>query len=106
MENLEERFRALELDDEIQKLQQELRLPSNQTSHQSNSSYNPQIKEKRTYFYALLGIQQDASIQEIKYAYRNLVKKIHPDLFCHNPQLQQKAQEVLMKINKVYDELF
>lgn len=106
MENLEDKFRSLELDDEIQKLKQERQNPSHQTSSQNNFRSRQQIHEKRTRLYAILGLKNDASHQEIKQAYRNFVKKFHPDLFCHNPQLQQKAQEVLMKINKIYEELF
>ncbi|MDP8965516.1 MAG: DnaJ domain-containing protein, partial [Cyanobacteriota bacterium] len=78
----------------------------NDTTSQSNPESALQLKEKRSRFYAFLGLKDDASMKEVKQAYRNLVKKFHPDLFYHNPQLQQKAQEVLMEINEAYDELF
>jgi DnaJ-domain-containing protein 1 len=112
MEDSEHKFRALELDDEIQKLKQKLQnhnpsseTANNQTKSKSNQKYSTQINEKRIRFYAILGLKPDASIKEVKLAYRSLVKKCHPDLFCHNPQLQQKAQEVMMKINEAYTEL-
>lgn len=111
MENLEDKFRSLEIDAELQKLKQELRNSNPQTrekqstSPSSNNSSPLTNEEKRIRFYAILGLSPNASIPEVKQAYRNLVKKCHPDLFFHNPILQQKAQEILTKINKVYDEI-
>ena len=111
MENLEDKFRSLEIDAELQKLKQERRtsnrsMAENPTTPQSPSHSPPQSnEEKRTRFYAILGLPPNASSSEVKQAYRNLVKKCHPDLFFHNPQLQQKAKEILTKINKAYDEL-
>ena len=112
MEDSEDKFRALELDDEIQKLKQKMRNPNfrtetdnNHTKSKSNQESSTRINERRMRFYAILGLKPDASIKEVKLAYKNLVKKCHPDLFCHNPQLQQKAQEILMKINEAYAEL-
>jgi DnaJ-domain-containing protein 1 len=110
MENMEDKFRALEIEDELQKLKQELRSPTSQTSKTPTTSQSdrctPPINEKKiARFYAILGLKPDASTQEVKQAYRALVKRCHPDLFFHNPQLRQKAQEVLTKINEVYEEL-
>ena len=119
MENLEAKFLSLEIDAELQKLKQELQNPNNknggtQTTFQtnkeqnytkntsSNSKYN---EEKKVRFYAILGLPSDASMQEVKQAYKKLVKRCHPDLFFDNPPLQQKAQEILTKINQAYDEL-
>ncbi|HEY9905404.1 MAG TPA: DnaJ domain-containing protein, partial [Candidatus Sericytochromatia bacterium] len=111
MENLEDKFLSLELDDEIENLKQKLRnlgsqAGENDTTSKSNQESILQLNEKRIRFYAILGLKDDASMKEVKQAYRNLVKKFHPDLFYHNSQLQQKAQEVLMEINEAYDELF
>jgi DnaJ-domain-containing protein 1 len=118
MENLEDKFRFLEIDEELQKLKQELGNPSSpsgkaHTTSQSNREYTPPRNseynqptndEKRTRFYAILGLKPDASMKEVKQAYKNLVKRCHPDLFFDNPQLQQKAHEVLIKINEAYEE--
>ncbi len=111
MENLEDKFRYLEIDAELQELKQKIWNSQHQTGEkqstsQSSNSFNPLTdEEKRIRFYAILGLSPNASIAEVKQAYRNLVKKCHPDLFFHNPILQQKAQEILTKINKAYDEL-
>jgi DnaJ-domain-containing protein 1 len=117
MDNIEDKFRSLEIEAELQKLKQKLGNSANQentSTSQSNRTYtSPQNsrsdsvmnEEKRIRFYAILGLQPDASFQEVKQAYKQLVKRCHPDLFFHNPQLRQKAQEVLTKINQAYNEL-
>ena len=54
--------------------------------------------------YEVLGIKPGASQDEIKSAYRKLVKQYHPDQFRDNP-LQELAQEKLAKINEAYNML-
>ena len=48
--------------------------------------------------YSVLGISPDASEEEIKSAYRNLVKQYHPDT---NPQ-EEHAEEKMNQINAAY----
>lgn len=114
MEDLEGKFRSLEIDAEIQKLKQKLRNPNSQNggtnttskSHQEQTSAkNTSHEERKARFYAILGLPADASKQEVKQAYKKLVKRCHPDLFFDNPLLRQKAQEILTKINQAYEEL-
>lgn len=54
--------------------------------------------------YEVLGIKEGASQEEIKSAYRKLVKKYHPDQYGDNP-LKELAQEKLAGINAAYDTL-
>ncbi|MGG7177523.1 J domain-containing protein [Clostridium paraputrificum] len=54
--------------------------------------------------YEVLGIKPGASQDEIKSAYRKLVKQYHPDQFRDNP-LQELAQEKLAEVNAAYKEL-
>lgn len=54
--------------------------------------------------YEILGVKQGASQEEIKSAYRKLVKQYHPDQYGNNP-LKDLAQEKLAEINKAYDML-
>ncbi len=50
----------------------------------------------------ILGIKHDAGAEEIKQAYRDLVKIWHPDRFPGDIRLQGKAQEQLKKIISAY----
>ena len=54
--------------------------------------------------YEVLGIREGASEDEIKKAYRELVKKYHPDQYRDNP-LSKLAEEKLREVNEAYDHL-
>ena len=53
-------------------------------------------------YYEILGVNRDASIQEIKKAYKKLAKKWHPDL---NRDNQKVAEEKMKEINVAYSTL-
>ncbi len=52
--------------------------------------------------YRLLEVEPGASPEEVKRAYRDLVKVWHPDRFADDPRLQSRAQEKLKQINFAY----
>ena len=54
--------------------------------------------------YEVLGLKPGASQEEIKKAYRNLIKQYHPDQYGDNP-LKNLAEEKMREINKAYDML-
>jgi curved DNA-binding protein CbpA len=54
--------------------------------------------------YEVLEVKEGASKDEIKSAYRELVKKYHPDQYGNNP-LRDLAEEKLREINEAYDYL-
>lgn len=54
--------------------------------------------------YEVLGVHNHATQDEIKTAYKELVKKYHPDKYQNNP-LADLAQEKLQEINEAYDSI-
>lgn len=52
--------------------------------------------------YEILGVSENASEAEIKKAYKDLVKKYHPDKYQNNP-LADLAEEKLQEVNEAYD---
>lgn len=54
--------------------------------------------------YTVLGVSPNASDDEIKSAYRELVKKYHPDNYANSP-LADLASEKMKEINAAYDQI-
>ena len=54
-------------------------------------------------YYANLELPYGAGFDEIKSAYKRLLKKYHPDKFYGNPQKLEIAQEVVKKLNIAYN---
>ncbi|MEG1560048.1 MAG: DnaJ domain-containing protein [Clostridia bacterium] len=52
--------------------------------------------------YKVLGVSENASQEEIRRSYLELVKKYHPDRYTDNP-LKDLANEKLKEINEAYD---
>lgn len=52
--------------------------------------------------YSVLGVSANASDEEIKKAYRELVKKYHPDSYVNNP-LADLAEAKMKEVNEAYD---
>lgn len=56
--------------------------------------------------YKILEIDQKASIQDIKKAYRRMAKKYHPDKVQHlGPEHQRGAEEKFRKVQEAYEQL-
>ena len=55
--------------------------------------------------YSVLGVSPSATDEEIKSAYRALVKKYHPDRYADNPDLAEVAKEKMQEVNAAYDEI-
>lgn len=54
--------------------------------------------------YEVLEINEGASQEEVKKAYREMVKKYHPDQYQNNP-LSELAEDKLREVNEAYDYL-
>ncbi len=55
--------------------------------------------------FEILEIQPNATVEDIKKAYRDLANVWHPDRFSHSIRLKKKAEEKLKEINIAYQEL-
>ncbi len=54
--------------------------------------------------YKVLGVNRDATDDEIKKAYRELAKKYHPDNYAGNP-LSDLVEEKMKEINEAYEQI-
>lgn len=54
--------------------------------------------------YSILGVNANASDDEIKRAYRELARKYHPDNYQDNP-LADLAEEKMKEVNEAYEEI-
>jgi curved DNA-binding protein CbpA len=53
--------------------------------------------------YRTLDLEPEATLDDLKCSYRELVKVWHPDRFAHDPALERKSQEKLKQINLAYE---
>lgn len=76
---------------------------------QSNDSTSKETKKAKTrneLDFSILGVEQNATQQEIKKAYRTLVKIHHPDNFAQHSEYQQKlASDKFIEIQNAYERL-
>lgn len=55
--------------------------------------------------FEILGVSRGASDEEVKNAYRALVKKYHPDNYDKDNPLKDLANEKMQEINRAYDQI-
>ena len=65
------------------------------------SSGDAQVAE----WYKTLNLSPGADLAEVKSAYRQLMRKYHPDMHAGNPQKQKAATELSMKVTTAYNAL-
>ena len=56
-------------------------------------------------YYAILGTEETASIEEIRKAYLKLARKLHPDRFPNDPEKRQEAQGAFGRITRAHEVL-
>ncbi len=98
------KYLSQEIEEELEQLKAQMR-NSHNSQNSTNAKYTPPVSDKNQVFYKILEIKPGASQDEIKQAYKHLVKKWHPDLFFKNPKLQLQAQEKFKEINEAYKKL-
>ena len=57
----------------------------------------------RTEALHILGLEDDATADDIKIAYRETVQILHPDKFAGNEKLQSRATEQFKRLQEAYD---
>ncbi|HOJ49253.1 MAG TPA: J domain-containing protein [Spirochaetota bacterium] len=67
----------------------------------TRNNYNKDIAR----YYAMLELEYGAGIEDVKKAYRNLMKKYHPDFFSSDPEKQKIAKDVAQGLTRAYEEL-
>jgi len=73
---------------------------------EENEKNKKKQKTNKSYFYEILGIPLNSTSEEIKKAYRKLVKIHHPDNFATGTESQQKmAAEKFVEIQHAYEGL-
>ena len=55
--------------------------------------------------YAVLGVDRNATDEQIKAAYREMARKYHPDNFGSDPTAAELANEKMQEINEAYDKI-
>ncbi len=80
------------------------------SSSSSSDSYSrpprPGSSEaKAAEWYRILDLQPGADMAQIKTAYRQLMRKYHPDMHAGNPQKQKAATELSMRVTTAYNSL-
>jgi len=77
------------------------------TESDMNSVYSfyfkPKVSDSSKQYYAILGVNSDSSLAEIKKAYRSLAMKHHPDKLAHlGEEMQNQAKEKFQLIVEAY----
>jgi uncharacterized membrane protein YkvA (DUF1232 family) len=77
------------------------------SNRQENSSYTGRNEQKATHDpYSILGINPNASIDEIKQAYRHLATQYHPDKVAHlGEEFRVLAESRFKEIQEAYQKL-
>ena len=104
-DDVDKKFGDWEIDEEIAQMKAEMNSPGFKDSQKNQKVKNnkPETnKDKINRAYNILGLKPDASSEQIKQAYKKLVKKWHPDLFVNQPQELTKAKEKIRSINEAY----
>lgn len=74
-----------------------------QSRQKRGAGRSRQAASPRTRYSAVLGVEPDADLLEIRSQYLDLVKKYHPDRVQHlGPEFQEMAEQKLKEINEAY----
>ncbi|OHD13424.1 MAG: hypothetical protein A2Y41_01010 [Spirochaetes bacterium GWB1_36_13] len=75
-------------------------------NERKNQRYdNDDYQEKIARCYAAMEIPFGSNLEEVKKAYRTLLKKYHPDFFGTDPDKQKTANLLCQRLTEIYKEL-
>ncbi len=95
-----------DLDLSAENLTQIIAIYASYQQHKQEETKKVKQKSNKNYFYEILGIPANSTQDEIKKAYRKLVKIHHPDNFATGTESQQKmAAEKFVEIQNAYEKL-
>jgi DnaJ-class molecular chaperone len=67
----------------------------------STMIFNPNLKMEAEY-YANLEIKNGSDFEQVKAAYKNLIKKYHPDKFNGSEEKRKMAEIITTRLNEAY----
>ena len=75
------------------------------SNHNYSNSRNYNNNDKLVQYYANLEISYGSDLETVKKAWKDLVKKYHPDLHSNNPEKREIANNLTSKLNEAYREI-
>lgn len=78
----------------------------NSSHYQQQNNYRPTPQNNIASSYSILGLEQTATPEEVKKAYRKLAVKYHPDKVEQlGPEFQKGAKENFQKVQEAYENI-
>lgn len=72
-----------------------------QAAQANPAGYDPVLAQ----YYANLELPYGADLVKVRQAWKNLLRKYHPDLHSHDPEKRRVATELTQGLNRAYEEL-
>lgn len=79
---------------------------NNYQNYRGYNSYENSYEIDKSKYYKVLNVPEDASMEEIKKAYRNLAKQHHPDRYVNeSDEVRAEHERKFKEINEAYEAL-
>ncbi len=89
---------------DFERLKAQARAQAESTQQQRQKAEDPlrKMAEELVRAYHNLEIKPGAPVEEVKSAYKRMIKLYHPDRFANDPSKQQTATQITAKLNQSY----